>query len=438
MVVSTGSLDPHDAVGQALKLLADALASFVEQRMLAVRGPNWFDAFSGQSYGPGYERALKDPRFLLKVMVTEWDAFSPPLSRTERNLVFELRDTGNRWAHNEPFTRDDADRAFDSVERLLRPFDTGAADRARRARDELRRRVGPQGSPREVPQGAPAPDREGRLTNAQLILMAACALTAAGHTPFARIDIYRWIWERYPRSEHDRPALDPTFQGMSDRPGGPPSAVGKPLRWLSRGLYELVDPDSSCGDGNEFSSRSRTGPHWATPNEVAGTELGRSPSTVSDSTLGGSPGYPISSEELARLGFVPLNLQVYSLDVDLSSGRGCDWTTLGEVPEGPGLYAFTVEDKNEIRVTYVGRTEHLWMVTKGRLPGGGGRGGQRYGRHRHAGATRQRINVLVAEQIRVGRGIRHWVRQLPIGALRAEEERLITEWDLRRIGWNRG
>ena len=46
----------------------------------------------------------------------------------------------------------------------------------------------------------------------------------------------------------------------------------------------------------------------------------------------------------------------------------------------------------------------LWMVTMGRLPGSGGaRGGQRYGRPRHAGETRQRVSILIAEQLRSGR-----------------------------------
>ncbi|MGH3190087.1 MAG: hypothetical protein ACRDOL_23040 [Streptosporangiaceae bacterium] len=127
-----------------------------------------------------------------------------------------------------------------------------------------------------------------------------------------------------------------------------------------------------------------------------------------------------------------------SLNVPLPSGQGCEWTTIGEVPDAAGLYAFTVEDDQQIRVAYVGLTGHLWMVTKGRLPGGGARPGQRYGRPRHAGATRQRVNILIAEQLRAGRLVRHWVRQLPLAALRAEEERLISGWELRRVGWNRG
>jgi hypothetical protein len=36
--------------------------------------------------------------------------------------------------------------------------------------------------------------------------------------------------------------------------------------------------------------------------------------------------------------------------VDLPIGHGCEWATIGDVPRGPGLYAFTVETGNEPRV----------------------------------------------------------------------------------------
>jgi hypothetical protein len=147
------------------------------------------------------------------------------------------------------------------------------------------------------------------------------------------------------------------------------------------------------------------------------------------------PGFPVPAPVLAAVGFTPLELRVERLNVDLPSGVGCEWATAGAVPDSPGLYAFTVEDGLNQRVVYT----HLWMVTKGRLPdGGGARGGQRYGRPKHAGATRRRVNILIAAQLRAGRQVRHWVRPLPALDLRAEEERLITTWELRTYGWNRG
>jgi hypothetical protein len=81
----------------------------------------------------------------------------------------------------------------------------------------------------------------GRQPNWQLILDAAEALTASGQAPFSRISVYEWIWRRYPRSDHDRPSLDPTFQGMiGNAPGGPPSPCGAPLRRTNRGQYILA------------------------------------------------------------------------------------------------------------------------------------------------------------------------------------------------------
>lgn len=79
------------------------------------------------------------------------------------------------------------------------------------------------------------------------------------------------------------------------------------------------------------------------------------------------------------------------------------------------------------------------MVTKGRLPRpAGARDGQRYGRPKYAGITRQRVNILVAAQLAAGRRVRHWLRPLPEPLLREEEERLIQRWQLREVGWNRG
>jgi hypothetical protein len=158
------------------------------------------------------------------------------------------------------------------------------------------------------------------------------------------------------------------------------------------------------------------------------------------------PGTPVHEEQLRSLGFVPLELENVDPAFDFGGTIGCTWTTSGVVPEGPGLYAFTVEDSEGIRLCYVGMTIHLRMVTKGRLPrGGGARGGQRYGRPTHAGVTRQRINVAIGEQLRAGRRVRHWVRPVAVepgadavAALRSLEEELIDRFNLRRRGWNRG
>jgi hypothetical protein len=187
------------------------------------------------------------------------------------------------------------------------------------------------------------------------------------------------------------------------------------------------------GDAPPGSTRSKP------ITRASAQDVGHPVALSSAQTAGVLPGHPVTVEELSAAGFRPLALKVSSLEVDLPTGSGCEWTTVGEVPDAAGLYAFTVEDGDDLRVVYVGLTSHLWMVTKGHLPGcAGARGGQRYGRPRHAGVTRQRVNVLIAEQLRAGRLVRHWVCPVPKAILRNEEERLIAGWNLRRVGWNRG
>jgi hypothetical protein len=99
----------------------------------------------------------------------------------------------------------------------------------------------------------------GRPENWRLIAEAAKALTAAGQTPFTRQSVYEWIWRRYSRSEHDRPSLDPTFQGMvKNARGGVPSAGGKPFVRVAHGQFVLADGSASAAAVGEPSAAPRT------------------------------------------------------------------------------------------------------------------------------------------------------------------------------------
>ena len=156
------------------------------------------------------------------------------------------------------------------------------------------------------------------------------------------------------------------------------------------------------------------------------------------------PGTAVTIDELRELGFHRHRLEI--VRVSLPGGTGCEWNTLGAVPDAPGLYAFTVEADELLHVAYVGLTTNLWMVTKGCMPGvGQSRPAQRYGRHRYAGATRQRVNEAVGEQLRAGRTVSHWLRPTAHGAtdaatklaLATEESALIARWSLQTTGWNR-
>src|SRR6266542_236590 len=109
------ALSNRARVGRAFECLASGLASYVDRKMRAASrsGSGWMREFPRDA-------SLDDPAFQLRVMADRWDdAFRSELTRTDRNLVFELRDVRNRWAHNQPFGAADAYRALDSIERLL-------------------------------------------------------------------------------------------------------------------------------------------------------------------------------------------------------------------------------------------------------------------------------------------------------------------------------
>ena len=69
------------------------------------------------------------------------DVFRDILGATERSMVNELRGWRNKWAHQESFSSDDADRALDSVERLLTAVSAPQAAEVAAMKMELRRRV---------------------------------------------------------------------------------------------------------------------------------------------------------------------------------------------------------------------------------------------------------------------------------------------------------
>jgi hypothetical protein len=122
----------HERVGKALDLLKAGLAPFVEREFK--------NLYAGRALAEA-RRMQGDDRLLANKKLAEWDAtallklmweawndvFRRTLGQAERSLVSELRDVRNKWAHQEPFSSDDADRALDSAERLLaavRPWPT--------------------------------------------------------------------------------------------------------------------------------------------------------------------------------------------------------------------------------------------------------------------------------------------------------------------------
>jgi len=135
----------QDRVGKAMELLRAGLAPFVEREVQAAvkAGTIRMDAIRRFVDDPilGQKPIVQwDAAGVLKLMWETWnDVFGRTLGRFERSLVQELRDVRNKWAHQEPFTSRDAERALDSMSRMLAAVSAPQADEIDKMMFELRR-----------------------------------------------------------------------------------------------------------------------------------------------------------------------------------------------------------------------------------------------------------------------------------------------------------
>lgn len=136
----------YERVGKALNLLRDGLRPFVERELKSQYQQGWFDemktALPPQQLSlVGTETdPLGDIATVLAVIWNQWNTvFRKTLGQAERTLVSELRDVRNRWAHQTPFSTDDAYRVLDSTARLLAAVSAPEADDVEKMKMELLR-----------------------------------------------------------------------------------------------------------------------------------------------------------------------------------------------------------------------------------------------------------------------------------------------------------
>ena len=116
-------------VFEGMELLPEALVPFVEKRLESSLTGHWqvqvVEKLPGLRPNSKGEIAW-DQSALFNAMDRFWmDAFKTVLGRAERSLVNELVDVRNKLSHNETFTYDDAERALDSMRRLMESISAG-------------------------------------------------------------------------------------------------------------------------------------------------------------------------------------------------------------------------------------------------------------------------------------------------------------------------
>jgi hypothetical protein len=188
----------HDRVGRALDLLTQGLGPCVQRELEAVFPADWAEVARGSFRNDRTAAAMVkvapdewDAQVLLTVMWDQWNAvFRSRMGLFERSLVSELREFRNRWAHQAPFTEDDAYRVADSVQRLLTA--TGApspilTELAQLKFDVLRQKLS-RHVDEELSQSRMARDKTIELTLlviSGLVVVAVTFLTMVPRNPLA-------------------------------------------------------------------------------------------------------------------------------------------------------------------------------------------------------------------------------------------------------------
>jgi predicted AAA+ superfamily ATPase len=121
----------RDRISEVMDALKDGLGPFVLREYNTSFGTNKFlqeieqtltTAAYSAPYLPDVNTALAkvDTQGWINLMLRQWDrVFRTKLGKSERGYVNELSDARNNWAHQKPFTNDEAYRVADTATRLM-------------------------------------------------------------------------------------------------------------------------------------------------------------------------------------------------------------------------------------------------------------------------------------------------------------------------------
>lgn len=148
------ALSNRDRIDRMFQTMAPALDDFISSVIGQTDphiGANWVNLVAAKDAKKGVEKEYDslDPQVQFRMLTEKnivhmlkpgWYPFSDALDRQGESFASELREVRNTWAHNGSFSDDDAYRALDTGERLLRLIvATSEADSVKAIRQDLRR-----------------------------------------------------------------------------------------------------------------------------------------------------------------------------------------------------------------------------------------------------------------------------------------------------------
>lgn len=145
------ALSNRDRIGQMFDILSPALNQFITDVLTPhlAPGADWAQLVAAKDGAKGSKTySATDPLMQLRMLSenitgqvkANWYPFDKHLAPVQRSYASELRTVRNSWAHGDAFVDDDAYRALDTAERLLKSISAGpAADQVAKIRKDLRR-----------------------------------------------------------------------------------------------------------------------------------------------------------------------------------------------------------------------------------------------------------------------------------------------------------
>lgn len=134
------AMSRHALMAQAFELMATALGSFIDERMIGYFAdePSWSEAAANRLGRPA-EHGATDPLFQLLVLRRFWGpVFADFYGRDLRGIVGELIETRNLWAHfNLPEQTDMLERSILAIERLTAPVEPETTSLLRQLRSRI-------------------------------------------------------------------------------------------------------------------------------------------------------------------------------------------------------------------------------------------------------------------------------------------------------------
>ena len=138
------ALSNREKIGKGLEVLVLGLNPFIERELKNWRGPTGLStALNEIKINNKNSGNLNDIQTLLSLLFENWVAvFSKTLGKAEKSYCHELKECRNKWAHGEAFPSNDAERALDTMERLLASVSAGEqVEEIKQQRMDLKRLI---------------------------------------------------------------------------------------------------------------------------------------------------------------------------------------------------------------------------------------------------------------------------------------------------------